>query len=62
MCVYDSVWVVEQMCLCRIQRPSVALLDHAPLSSLETGSVIEPGADLAADETRQSCLHSRSAG
>lgn len=50
------------MCLCRIQRPSVALLDHAPLSSLETGSVIEPGADLAADETRQSCLHSRSAG
>lgn len=55
MCVCDSVGVVyalvEQMCVCKIRRTPVALLDHVPLSSLEPGSLIEAGASLAAGET-----------
>lgn len=37
--------------MCKAQRTLAALLDHAPLSSLETGSLIEAGARLVAGET-----------
>lgn len=42
---------VERMCVCKAQRTPAALLDRAPLSSLETGSLTEAGASLVAGET-----------